>query len=314
MQDTFQNNIHCFTYIFDFMALILRIFLVFFFSYHTYAQKIVVLGNAQDAGSPHISCLKSCCEKLRISGKKNLVSSLGVVSSFGTYLLDATPDFPEQVHMLCGASLPTGIFLTHAHIGHYTGLMYLGREGKGANKVPVYVMPKMQTFLEKNGPWNQLVQLENIQLKALRHGDTLELDSELKVVTMLVPHRDEFSETVGFVLLGKSKSALFLPDIDKWNKWNVSLPEIISKVDYAFIDGTFFQASEINRNLEEIPHPLVTETMEILKELPIQQKSKVVFIHMNHTNPMLEENSNETHIVEGKGFQIARLNSTFFLN
>eukprot|EP00957_Ditylum_brightwellii_P156501 11911053-Ditylum_brightwellii.AAC.1 len=62
---------------------------------------------------------------------------------------------------------PDGIFLTHAHIGHYTGLMYLGREALGAVDVPVYAMPRMRSFLKNNGPWSQLVSLGNINIQNL---------------------------------------------------------------------------------------------------------------------------------------------------
>ena len=59
-------------------------------------------------------------------------------------------------------NLIDGIFLTHAHIGHYTGLMYLGREGLGGNKIKVYALKRMASFLRKNGPWDQLIKLNRM--------------------------------------------------------------------------------------------------------------------------------------------------------
>ena len=57
--------------------------------------------------------------------------------------------------------------------------------------------------------------------------------------------------------------------------------------------------------MSKIPHPFVTETMEMLKDLTYEQKSKVWFIHMNHTNPLLDGDSLESKIASDKGFRVA---------
>ena len=164
------------------------------------------------------------------------------------YLIDATPDIVEQLDHLKSLStsknLLDGVFLTHAHIGHYTGLMYLGKEAINSNNIPVYCMPRMKSFLEKNGPWSQLVEDNNIKLESLRNGDTIHLNRKLKLIPFLVPHRDEYSETIGYKIIGPNRKALFIPDIDKWNKWNKRIIDEISKVDFAFIDGTFYDSEE----------------------------------------------------------------------
>ena len=51
-------------------------------------------------------------------------------------MIDATPDFAEHLHLLTNNNERAlkGIFITHAHIGHYTGLMHLGREVMGSKK------------------------------------------------------------------------------------------------------------------------------------------------------------------------------------
>ena len=107
---------------------------------------------------------------------------------------------------------------------------------------------------------------------------------------------------------------LFLPDIDKWSRWENDLAEILKEVDYAFIDATFFDESELNyRPIEEIPHPLVKETISLLQPLSKKLKNKVFFIHMNHTNPMLDRKSEATKWVLKQGFNIAREGQTFKL-
>ena len=49
---------------------------------------------------------------------------------------------------------------------------------------------------------------------------------------------------------------IFIPDIDKWDKWGKNIHKVIEDNDYVLIDGTFFGQGEIpNRNMAEIPHP-----------------------------------------------------------
>lgn len=284
---------------------------------------LIILGTVQDAGSPQIGCKKDCCKDLFTNPDPNRkVVSLGVVDTKNkaTFLFEATPDIATQVKALkksasfAAEETPTGIFLTHAHIGHYAGLMFLGKEAMNASNTPVYAMPKMKTFLENNGPWSQLVVNKNIEIKATENNKALELTSNLKVVPFTVPHRDEFSETVGYTIIGPNKSVLFIPDIDKWNKWDQDIITEIAKVDYAFIDATFFDAEEINnRDITEIPHPFIVESMELFKELPSTEKSKINFIHFNHTNPALNIESSKAKQIIKNGFNIAQINGVYNL-
>ncbi len=279
---------------------------------------VVILGTVQDGGAPHIKCSKSCCTNLSPEEKEaRQVTALGL--SWGTadyYLFEASPNITlqmQQMHALGHLNL-AGIFLTHAHIGHYMGLLYLGREAWGANKIPVYAMPKLRKFLRENGPWSQLVDLENITLMTLENKQAQQLPLGIKVTPFVVPHRDEFSETVGYRIAGPKKTAIFLPDIDKWDKWEKDITEVIKAVDYAFIDASFYDAAEINyRPIAEIPHPFVIETLERLKELEKKDRKKVFFIHMNHTNPLLDPESEATKKVEALGFSIARIGDAFAL-
>jgi len=275
--------------------------------------RLVVLGTAQDAGYPQIGCEKECCKNL-LPGQKRQVSCIGVTDAETgqAWLLDATPDITSQVKALmalggkAGSRLPDGIFLTHAHIGHYTGLMYLGREAADARKMPVYAMPKLKTFLETNGPWEQLVKLGNIAVKEMQEDQPVTLNRNLQVTPVRVPHRDEYSETVGFIIHGPARKALFIPDIDKWDRWHKNLEDMLTQVDYALLDATFFKNGEIpGRDMSEIPHPFVEETMKLLKNLPAAEKAKVYFIHLNHTNPLLNPASEAYREVLQNGFHVA---------
>lgn len=283
---------------------------------------IIILGTIQDAGSPHIACKKECCKKLFDSpDPKRLVVSLGLFDAKKkkNYLFEATPDISRQVKMLkkstgSESELPDGIFLTHAHIGHYAGLMYLGKEATDSNSVPVYAMPRMADFLQNSGPWSQLVQRKNIVIQQMQEVELVALAENLFVSPFKVPHRDEYSETVGYTISGPNKKALFIPDIDKWTKWEKDIVEEIKKVDYAFLDATFYSSEELNnRDISQIPHPFVIESVDLFKKLDKVDREKVIFIHFNHTNPIIDPESSESIAVKEQGFRIARMGDVFEL-
>jgi len=276
---------------------------------------VLILGTAQDAGYPQAGCEKACCQRVYEKPENGrFVVSIALVDPISNenWIFDATPDFPKQLKILSNhiqkpASLPNGIFLTHAHIGHYTGLMHLGREAMGAKSIPVYAMPKMKSYLETNGPWSQLVTLKNIDVRTLQKDSAIVLNERVSVTPIEVPHRDEYSETVGFIIEANAKKVLFMPDINKWNTWERNIIDYIHEVDIAFLDATFFQDGEIKgRPMSEIPHPFVEESMELFKSLSIEDKKKVYFIHFNHTNPLLIDGSQAQDLVIKNGFNISK--------
>lgn len=283
---------------------------------------VVVLGIAQDAGYPQAGCQKDCCREVWLQpAKRRSVSCIAIVDpkEEKAWMIDATPDFKDQAwrlqNLLPGKALNlAGIFLTHAHIGHYTGLMHLGREVMGAKGMPVYAMPRMRSFLENNGPWSQLVNLENISLRNLSADSVVILNQRIKVVPLPVPHRDEFSETVGYKIEGPEKSLLFVPDIDKWHLWEKDVLEEIKRTDHALVDGSFYQNGEIpGRDMSEIPHPFIMESMATFQTLSPPEKAKIHFIHFNHTNPVLLENSEAKKSVLGSGFGVCGEGEVFGL-
>ena len=249
--------------------------------------QFVVLGIAQDGGIPQLGCDRPLCQDVRTGRRKpEKVSSLGLVNrrTRDAYLFDATPDLPAQVQALTGGRAPDGVFLTHAHIGHYTGLMFFGRESVNASKVPVYATERMSAFLRTNGPWSQLVAIENITLTTLTYDRSVMLRGGVRVTAFQVPHRDEFSDTVGFRIDGPRRTAIFIPDIDRWEKWDRDIRALAGSVDYAFLDGTFASPTEINRPIEEIPHPMMSRTRELLRGT----RAALWFIHINNSNAEID--------------------------
>ena len=264
--------------------------------------RIVVLGIAQDGGMPHLGCAKDPCAAVRRGERRaERVACLGITDGKRGWLLDATPDLPAQVAAL-GVRAPEGIFLTHAHVGHYLGLAFLGKEVLGARGIPVYATERMRGFVAGNEPWRRLVQEGRIDL---RDNASVDLGG-VRVTAFPVPHRDELSDTVGYLIEGPRRRVLFIPDIDSWEKWDRPVREAVEGVDLAFFDATFFSAAELpNRVQGEVPHPPVVHSMEVLAGLG----DRVRWIHLNHTNPLLVDPSPS----EAKGFRVARDGESFDL-
>ena len=268
---------------------------------------IKILGVVQDGGLPHLGSNKLCCENIE---QKKYVTSIILINDENneSFLFDASPDINEQLNFM-GDRIKKdlkGVFLTHAHIGHYTGLMYFGREALNSKSINVYAMPRMKKFLEQNGPWSQLVSLQNISITEISNNSKLSIDPNIIIQPIEVPHRAEFSETVGYKIYGPNKTVLFIPDIDKWYLWEKSIIDEIKQVDYALIDATFYDSGEVNyRDISEIPHPFVVESMKLFDSINYEEKNKIFFIHLNHTNPLLDKDSIQYKFVKAKGYNIA---------
>ncbi len=274
---------------------------------------IQILGIAQDAGYPQIGCTKICCQKGWENKQETFVVSFALTDPLKKkwWLFEATPDIKKQLHYFQTLTnsqynyLPDGIFITHAHIGHYTGLMELGREALNAKAVPVYTLEKMSNFLKTNGPWSKLVSLNNIAINQIKADSNIVLTDRITVKAFTVPHRDEFSETAGFAIHTSHKSYLFIPDIDKWEKWDRSIINEVTNVDVALLDATFSSMDELpNRNIKDVPHPLIRETVDLFKNSDRSIKNKIYFIHFNHTNPVLWDTVKK-EILQKKEFNVA---------
>lgn len=280
------------------------------------ALELVVLGAGQDAGASQLGNPDD-------EGPRLLPTSLGVIDREAgeRYLFEATPAATEQIHAL-DAITPgnsdapgglgiDGVFLTHAHIGHYLGLAQFGFESASASGQRVFAMPRMADFLRTNGPWSQLVEFGNIEIVELADEQIQPLSDTFGVWPFTMPHRDEFSETVGYLMMTPEKTVFFVPDIDSWDEWEAdsghTLEGLLARVDYAFLDATFYDDNELEgRDMSAIPHPRVLATMERLAHLPDATRAKVHFIHYNHTNPIRDPKSAESGEVASSGFNVAR--------
>lgn len=276
-----------------------------------------VIGSVQDGGFPHAACNGLACKRAREKGPRRYVTSLALVlpGSEKVYLFDATPDLREQLEAVADVrgALPDGVdrtpidglFLSHAHIGHYLGLAFFGYEAVHTRGLPVYSTPSMASFLRDNGPWSQLVGKENVFIQEVAVGAKVELEDGISVTLVPSPHREEYTDTVGFLIRGPERAVLFVPDTDSWERWSPSIENWLGQVDVALLDGTFYSGTELpNRSLEEIGHPLVANSMDRFEELG-KEAPEIVFIHMNHSNPLLLGDSPEHATLKKRGFKIA---------
>jgi pyrroloquinoline quinone biosynthesis protein B len=244
------------------------------------------------------------------------IAALALRSADGRmFLIDATPDVRDQLDALrafepsstAGADRTPvdGVLLTHAHLGHYTGLAFFGFEALHTRQLPVFCSPRMKNYLETNGPWSQLVRLQNIAIRSVEPGRDVQLTDDLSVRFIPVPHRDEYSDTVGFRISGPDVTVLYVPDTDTWDAWDPGLIEALDGVDWALLDGTFHSLDELpGRKLSDVPHPLVTQTMDLLEPLVRDGLLRVAFTHLNHSNPALVPDGPERAAIEARGFSI----------
>lgn len=261
---------------------------------------VIVLGTAQDGGNPQLGSSGR--------GRPRLVSSMAVVLDDGTTLLaDVTPDVRAQIRHLEGTApyrhrrsrnAVDHITLTHGHMGHYTGLVQFGREAHNAAAVSTWVTPSMAEYLGSNQPWRALIDGAHLDVRA--GFGPWDLSDGLSLRLVPVPHRAEFTDTVGISI---NDEVLFLPDIDSWEAWPAAEEEI-GRHRVCLLDASFASLDEIpGRSLADIPHPLVDDTLERFGHLAADRR--LILTHLNHSNPANDPDSAVSGQIRAAGFEVA---------
>jgi pyrroloquinoline quinone biosynthesis protein B len=279
---------------------------------------VKILGTAQDGGIPQLGCHCPNCSRARKDpGQARLISSLAILDFKDRQLLivDATPDIRTQFDRACDrlygqfpvkAITSQGVLLTHAHIGHYTGLMFFGFESIAAQRLPVYCSLRMKEFLANNGPWSQLIKQDNISPVVLSPNDKRALTPQVSVIPFQVPHRDEYTDTLGFIFQGSRKKILYIPDIQNWAAWDRSVLEAVDEADAALLDGTFYSPDELpGRDLSRTGHPFIKDSMDLLEKAAQKGKTTIYFTHFNHSNQALDPDGEARKSILEKGFHMA---------
>jgi pyrroloquinoline quinone biosynthesis protein B len=287
---------------------------------------VKVLGTAQDGGIPHIGCFCPNCERARKDPRYlRLISSLGIfdLEEGHCFIIDATPDIRSQTQIMRDRVngkkfpekfVPDGFLLTHAHIGHYTGLMFYGYEGQSADLLPVFCSKRMAAFLTNNGPWSQLVQMNNIRLQPISPDKAFALTPSVTIIPFQVPHRDEYTDTLGFKISGKKRTLLYISDIHSWESWKKSVVAETKKVDVALLDGTFYSPEELPiRDLSSIGHPSIKHSIQVLKDVARESRTDIYFTHLNHSNLALYSEGEPQITLQKEGFHLASDGMEFYL-
>ncbi len=270
-------------------------------------MQILILGSAQDAGVPQIGCDCSNCLYARKNHKFiRFGPSIAILDNEKEYcyLIDASPDIKHQVEIIkrnvpkvkTQKTLPiSGVFLTHVHFGHVSGLWTLGKECIDTQEITVFCSEKMCEFLVNNHPFSHMIERKNLILSEMKINHKYPIE-DFWITSFQVPHRNEYADTVGYVI-ERNKKLLYLPDLDYWRD---DLIKLVESVDIALIDGSFYSKDELPGR-DDVPHPPIKETMELLDPT----KTEIHFTHFNHTNLILKREGKERKEILEKGFKIA---------
>ncbi len=271
----------------------------------------MILGSAQDGGLPQFGSRSGLDVAARAGTiRRRFSSAVAIVGDDGRALLvDAGLDIRAHEEILLthpamqsrAAPAPVdGVVLTHAHVGHYAGLLHFGREVMAATAMPCWVTEKMAGFLSRNAPWSLAVAQGHLDLRPQSPPASFRPWPDLEVSLIPVPHRNEASDTVAVSVGGK---ALYLPDIDSWAEWP-DAEAVIARHEVALLDATFWSAEELpNRDMSKIRHPLVPETLARFGALAAGRR--LILTHLNHSNPVCDPRTGEHDQVLAAGFEVA---------
>ena len=264
-------------------------------------DRIKLLGNAQDAGRPQLGCTEKCCEDARRNTHlSRMPVSLGLHGEqFG--IVEATRCIGDQISLM-GNSQISEVWLTHAHLGHIEGLGQFGRESLNSKNVKLRCSDSVVDYVMKHPIWKKLIERGNLTFDKFK-SDT--------IVPIEVPHRAQDFDTHAILFKGKNNNILFLPDHDTWEKtldfveynnpkeWFSSL-----EANIILLDGTFWNSSELKGRIQaDVPHPTVSETLDLIGERSANDP-RVIFIHLNHTNPLHYPDSVEYQKLVSLGWEV----------
>jgi pyrroloquinoline quinone biosynthesis protein B len=296
-------------------------------------MKIIVLGSAAGGGFPQWNCNCRNCSGLRsgaIRARARTQSSIAVSSDGRDWVLvNASPDILAQIRATpalqpARSTRDSGIaavMLMDAQIDHVTGLLML-REG---NPLPLYCTQPVWHELNNGLP---LASVLSHYCGAHWHALSVDGDAAMQVPgiagTRFTPialsskappyslHREhpEPGDNIGLLIedMDSGKSAFYAPGL---GAIDARVDAALRRADCVLVDGTFWTADEMialglsKKSAADMGHLPQSGDAGMIAVLDRIGERRKVLIHINNTNPILDEDSAQRATLARHGIEVA---------
>jgi pyrroloquinoline quinone biosynthesis protein B len=295
--------------------------------------RVHVLGSAAGGGFPQWNCNCRNCDGVRrghIKARPRTQSSIAVSADGVSWvLLNASPDILAQLRMFpeaqpCRAVRDTGIVgivLMDSQIDHTTGLLML-REGA---PLRVYCTDPVRDDLTNANPLFKILGhycgVEWRRIDSGGHGrfrvegatglsfGVIDLASKAPPYS---PHRNDphAGDNVGMVVTDEATehSLFYAPGLGRIEP---DLRAVLARADCLLVDGTFWTEDEMirlkvgSKRASDMGHLPQSGTGGMIEELAAYPQARKILIHINNTNPVLDEDSPERARLDAAAIEVA---------
>lgn len=295
-------------------------------------MKIRVLGSGAGGGFPQWNCNCHNCQRLRhgqVNGKARTQSSIAVSTDNRHWLLiNASPDIRAQLEAFPAIQPQEGvrdtgieaILLIDSQIDHATGMLML-REGR---PLDVYCTDMVKQDLSSGFPiFNMLAHYCSVNHHPIPidgSAFTIPGINDLRFYSQALkskappysPHRNDPHEgdNIGVIIeqISTGKKVFYSPGLGEIEAHVLAAMQLS---DCVMVDGTFWTDDEMvsqgishkrAREIGHLPQSGESGMIEVLNGIGDKRK---ILIHINNTNPILDEGSDERKILELQGIEVA---------
>jgi pyrroloquinoline quinone biosynthesis protein B len=301
---------------------------------------IKILGSAAGGGFPQWNCACHNCAGLRagtVKGKPRTQTQIAFSPIEGVwFLVGASPDLRAQIvgtpelapsPELPGHSPLAGVFLPSADVDAVMGLLHV----REFQNFFVFATQSVQRILRNENRIFNVLDRANppVQWQALssnRRIGTHLSDNPADAPTFFYTalplggyYPDYASDDlrrsssndgacVAFLLEQNNKKMFIAPTISgRAGEW----AKLAASADLALLDGTFWSDAELaatgrtSKTAREMGHLPLSGSDGLLAQYPQDAKGRKILMHINNTNPILDESSPEHRAVLEAGFEIA---------
>ena len=283
---------------------------------------VTILGTAQDGGIPQAGCsCQRCLDAHRDLKLRKYPVSLGILGVDGTkHIIEITKNLSEQLVIWTPDKnelfIPETVSITHLHLGHIEGIGQLGKPVMGLREVDIYLSPNNKDIFDNRSDIVLMEDEGNIRThsKNFYHPFEPKDGCGFSLQFIPIPHRSELGDNAAIIIKAEEKSILFMPDQDSWDDTldyhsKDTIRDFLKMfdIDEALIDGTFWSMDELpRRDISKIPHPTIQETIQLLGRKR-KGDPEISFLHLNHSNPVNDLDSEQRKVVEGNGWKISEM-------